>query len=282
MKISGALTCRRLVPACVVGVAVMLSLALPPCVAIGGMIAEAPPIDPPSGPPAGPPTGGGVPSQLPALSMFVESDGGVPYWLYPAGIEIAANKFEFRGQRTVPGQFSISYTLIVDPDPFIDAQFIVTNLSGTTRSFTLLTTLDVSPALVAPTLTGGWISGELADNNGDGATLTHRGGTANPPIYLSLIDDASFEGLYSAPQSFTAPASGSSTIPLVAFGNSPHPSHPGPAVDESIGIAVNFRLSGLDTVTLNAYFEVVPEPSSFVLAAMGLAGLAVYRWRRRK
>lgn len=161
----------------------------------------------------------------------------------------------------------------IDSDPVVTGTITSTNLQPTSQLFTYIFTLPV--ASMPTSLTGGSARGTVTDTNGDGATLTPGAGG----VYTALIDGAS----YGAPQLlngiYVDPAGGGPTsIPTSTFG-APIPSYPGPAVNTSIGIQLEFTLTGFDQASITSNHVVVPEPGTAGLLGVGLAGLASRRRR---
>src|SRR5262245_41619739 len=132
----------------------------------------------------------------------------------------------------------------IDSDPVVTGTTGVTNLFTTTQQITLLFTLPVAP-LNPSTLVGGSYRGTLTDNNGDGATIAAPTGSA---LYTSQLDGVNQQTLYPDPNSFSAGSFLSVNIPSTSFG-SPIPSLAGPAVATSIGIKLDFTLTGLDSAS---------------------------------
>jgi hypothetical protein len=168
-----------------------------------------------------------------------------------------------------------SWNIFVDGDPVVSGPVVVTNLAGVTQQFTFTFTL---PTVVGPaSLTGGSVQGGMTDNNGDGVTLSTAPGSA---FYTALIDGGNYQTLYPHPQSFSAGAFLSGTVPNLAFGT-PIPSQPGPAVTTNIGIRIDFLLTGSDSASFTSNFVVVPvpEPGMALLLAGGLFALALRRRR---
>jgi PEP-CTERM motif-containing protein len=167
--------------------------------------------------------------------------------------------------------------LDIDSDPVVTGTTGVTNLFASTQQITLLFTLPIAP-IPGSTLTGGSYRGTVTDNNGDGATVSAPTGSA---LYTALIDGANWQSLYPDPNSFAAGSFLSANIPATNFG-SPIPSLPGPAALVSIGIRLDFNLTGFDSASFTSNHVVVPipEPQTGALLGIGLAFLAVRRRRQ--
>ena len=163
----------------------------------------------------------------------------------------------------------------IDKDPTVTGTTGVTNLFSSTQQITLLFTLPIV-AIPGPTLSGGSFRGTVTDNNGDGATIAAPTGSA---LYTAQIDGVNTQSLYPNPSSFSAGGAFlTANIPATSFG-SPIPSFPtGPAL-VSIGIVLDFTLTGNDSASFTSNHVVVPvpEPQTGALFAMGLALLALRR-----
>jgi len=163
----------------------------------------------------------------------------------------------------------------IDPDPVVTGTTGVTNLFSTTQQITLLFTLPIAP-IPGGTLTGGSFRGTVTDNNGDGATIAAPAGSA---LYTAQIDGVSGQSLYAAPASVSAGNFLSANIASASFG-SPIPSLPGPAALVSIGIQLDFTLTGHDSASFTSnhvVVESVPEPQTGALVAVGLLLVAKRR-----
>jgi len=206
--------------------------------------------------------------------------GGPPVDLRPPGIFNNSNrKFEFNNTgnpHVVQSRFSLEWTVVADPDPFLHVVYTITNLSEDTEDFTLTSTLPIAPEITGSSLTGGTVSVTLIEAGGDTAELSSADGQ---PIYQATIDGTPFQSLMNAPQSHTASTYGVTVVPLEEFG-SPSPSLVGPPVLSTIGIELNIRLSPGDTASVVATLLVTPEPGTMILLAMG--GMTFLARRRRR
>lgn len=165
-------------------------------------------------------------------------------------------------------------------DPTINGAFSVTNVLAVPQTFTLTVTVPVPP-IAGGTVIGGSVGGSFTDAGGGGATFGTSGATA---LYTAYVDSLPVATLHPSPVALVAGSFLTTTIPAVDFGT-PIPSAPGPAVlTTDMGIQLKFVLSPGDTAALTSVFVVeTPEPSTVVLALMGLAcGLFVARRRAHK
>jgi hypothetical protein len=130
------------------------------------------------------------------------------------------------------------------------------------------------------------MSGRVTDALG---TITLLSGTISSitgtPVYSAQIDGSTVQTLLNDPFSATSSAfdaqfGGPGTI---LAGLLPAPTVPGPAVSNTIGIQLSFALSPGAAVGIGAGFvvEPVPEPTTVLLLAFGLGGLAVAGSRLR-
>ena len=229
----------------------------------------------------------GPPAELPALGLRInDHGGGPPDDVDPPGLEIAANRFQFKGERgrRGVGRWHIEWDIVVNPDPFIDASLIVRNNLPIDQEFTFNIELPITPSLSGGTLIGGSFSGTLTEGGGNGATM--RALDAQTPFYAALIDGNVVQTLFDNPDAITAQSFETVTFGPESFGNFPQPipSLAGPdAANSTIGINLNFIVSANDSVTLTGTFvvEPVPEPSTVVLCISALIGLLAFGRRRR-
>lgn len=190
--------------------------------------------------------------------------------------------FGYQGTVTDPfagAGFGVSWGLLVNPDPFIVGNLVVTNTSDTTQTFFLDVSLPINSPLAA-TLIGGSITGTVTDLNGDGATVASL--PTGGPIYTALTDvDGGFNGTVAgtllAGASASTGAFQSATIGPDSFG-SPIPSLPFGAVNANIAIRLAFTLTAGDSASFTSLFVVIPAPAAG-FAMIGLLGVGSRRRR---
>lgn len=174
--------------------------------------------------------------------------------------------------------WTLAWNMTVDPDPFINGAFALTNNTNLYQTYTLIVQLPIAPAITPSSLMGGSMGGSLTDANFDAL-----GGlsTAGPsPLYAGMIDGVQVLPIYAHPSSWSFAFAGQTiTIPQINSGL-PGPTIPGPAVLNNIGIQHRFTLSPGDSVSFTSFFVVqVPEPAT--LSVLALGGLALLRRRSR-
>ncbi len=165
----------------------------------------------------------------------------------------------------------LEWDALIDPDPFINGTFSITNTENSTQTFTVNFTLD-SSVQFAQSLMNGAFAGTLTDANGDGvASIGRTSGSAG--FYSAFIDGNLVRSLGSSAYSYNGAAFGSSQVGPESFSPTV-----GPALSSTIGLQFRFTLSAGDSVSFSSLFNVVPAPGA--MALMGAAGLVGSRRRR--
>ena len=179
--------------------------------------------------------------------------------------------------------WDLGWDLTVNQDPTIFGSLSLTNLTNTTRSFSLSLMLPITPAF-SPSLFGGSLSATVVDLNGDlSASLAPSSASAS--IYRGTIDGITVLSLFAANLSCVGSSSGCTASGSDDFGL-PGPTLAGPAVTNSIATLLNFTLSPGDRVTFNSNFTVeppaaVPLPAALPMLMASLGGLGAARRRRK-
>ena len=195
------------------------------------------------------------------------------------GVPVSADVFAYEGSQS-DKDWSLSYDLEADGDPFIAGDFSVTNNGAVAQTinvkFSTLVTIDIPQALASY---GGSTGGSVTDANFDGA-----GGIATvepTPFYQASIAGTPVLNIYDWPAAFGFGFAGETAAVPVANVGLPGATIASPVgvnIGDTIMIEHNFQLSPGDSASLTSFFEVVPEPVSLVL--FGLGGLALIRRRR--
>ncbi len=156
---------------------------------------------------------------------------------------------------------------------FVLANVVITNTDIKEQSFSLLMTLPVPQALVAPQEWGS-IFGTVTDNFGDGATVSAPDGSR---IYTPGIDgvDEAPGFLMNAPFSQSAVPFGSALVGPAQFGVVPASQD----IDAGISLLLQFDLTPGDSALFTLALEVIPVPGPGALALLGALG--ILRGRRR-
>jgi hypothetical protein len=203
----------------------------------------------------------------PAFSFRVSADGvagGGVASDFGSVQQTGVNEWLFSGAYLATPGTSLSWTYLVDPDPFVTGTFTMTNETAAARDYVVDFSLPIAPALSACLLSG-QVAGTLTDANGSGsALLTSVGGGF---VYSALADDAFVQGLMANASHQVSTANGTSSFSGGSFGF-PTPVR-GPAINLTIGIRFSFSLSAGDSVSFSSVFVAnpVPGPATLMVAA---------------
>lgn len=165
--------------------------------------------------------------------------------------------------------WELEWDIAFSPNPELTFNnILVTNTSGTTQTFTSTVTMPTTQTFAAPTEMTGTLSGSLINGSGASATLSAVPGSS---VYTAFIDGNPVQTLLDDPFSVTTSSSDT-------FGPADFVDEPGPALNTSIGITLEFNLTPGDSASALSSFKVIPEPAS--LALLGAGGLLLLRRRR--
>jgi len=165
----------------------------------------------------------------------------------------------------------LEWDALIDPDPFINGTFAITNTANSTQTFTVTFTLE-SSVQFAQSLMNGAFAGTLTDADGNGsASIGRVAGSAG--FYSAFIDGNLVRSLGSSAYSYSGAAFGSSQVGPESFAPTT-----GPALNTTIGLQFRFTLSAGDSVSFSSLFNVVPAPGA--IALMSAAGVIGSRRRR--
>jgi hypothetical protein len=164
----------------------------------------------------------------------------------------------------------LEWDALIDPDPFINGTFSITNTANSTETFTVSFTLD-SSVQFTQSLMNGAFAGTLTDADGSGsASIGRTSGSAG--FYSALIDSNLVRSLGGSAYNYSGAAFGSASVGPESFNPTA-----GPALNTTIGLQFRFTLSAGDTVSFSSLFNVVPAPGA--IALLGAAGLVTRRRR---
>jgi hypothetical protein len=179
-------------------------------------------------------------------------------------------------QNQVPMFDLANWSLSMDSDPFVTNNFTITNTSGSTQTYSLATSIGVSPTIPIGAMRGS-IGYTLTNNVGASATLA----TSGVSIYRATIDGNVARTLWDSPNSFSAGSTGASSND---FGFPTREAAP-ESIDSTIGILITFSLTDGDSVSFTSNFDVqpvvVPVPAAAWLFGSGLLGLFGLSRRKR-
>jgi hypothetical protein len=143
-----------------------------------------------------------------------------------------------------------------------------TNNTLASQDVTVTFILPIS-AMGPSTLLGGSVAPGLTGDAG-GGTLATFGGQA---LWTALADGGTAASLFTDPTLITVDPFQSANEPAEAFGV-PIPSLAFGAINDSIGIELNFTVGAGDQVSFTSVFlaQVVPAPAGLAALALGLVG----------
>ncbi len=177
---------------------------------------------------------------------------------------------------TSPGNWMMAWDGVsFDADPFIAGNFAVTNMQPTDQTFVLTVTMLTAFNTGGSTTVDGGTAISISDANGSGsATMSTFPGS---PIYSAEINGGTvartlFDDVYSL-----SPLA----LPFAVTGDfDNYFAEAGPAVGTltDISIVHTFTVSPGDRATVNSTFNIVPEPATLTILALG--GIALVRRRR--
>lgn len=180
------------------------------------------------------------------------------------------------GQQNGNG-WSMAWTdVFFDADPFIAGNFAVTNGTGAPQTFTLTVTMPTAFATGGSTTIDGGTAITVADANGSASATMST--LAPEPVYSAeinggLVARTLFDHAYSlspVPAAFATTAD---------FDNYFGEAGPAVALISDVTIVHTFVLSPGDRATVNSTFNIVPEPATMALLAIG--AFAIVRRRIR-
>ncbi len=182
------------------------------------------------------------------------------------------------------GDWFYTWDIDVDPDPFIEGSFSITNMSAAPRDFVIALLLPVSPSLGGTLLHAGSMTAAISSPDASGS--------------FHVLGDAYVNGTFADPANPLADGALSlflldATVPCASGGGAgcaglvsssvATAPYGGPQPVDTLGIRIAiFGLTAGDTATITARYAVapVPVPPAFVLLASSLGGFVLVSRRR--
>ncbi len=195
---------------------------------------------------------------------------------FGSATQASATEWFFQGACAGLSGTSMSWSYMVDQDPFITGTFSLTNDTALAKSYVVDFSLPISPAISQSTVSG-QVSGTLTDSNGSGsASLTSTSGGA---VYTALADGLFVQSLMTNTNQSVASQFGTVSFSGGSFGQGAPLA--GPSINSTIGIHFAFTLSAGDSVSFSSIFVANSVPAPGALAMALLAGAVGRRGRRR-
>jgi hypothetical protein len=167
---------------------------------------------------------------------------------------------------------------LLKEDPFVTLNASFINPTGFTQTYTLTITLPIpGPGFAYNATVGSSVGVTVTDTVGGSVSAS----SVSPDgIYSGQVNGVTILTLMPHSTSVSCPPPPGVGCSAATTDNSGLPLSPvTPGVATSIGIQLKFTLTAFDQVGVTSRFEIVPEPSAFVLLGIACAALVVSRSR---
>jgi len=227
-----------------------------------------------------------------AIFLLLASSSTLAANINPAGPQGYANSLQ--------GEAFFNWELTYDPDPFLYAQFSITNASAFDKSFQLGANLLIDPQFSGSVFYGGSINATVFDHdnsgsanlsfNNDGLNGIYKGGI-NGSVGVSALDllvGSEIECFSSGCSAFAEDTQGLAGNTVIT---SPPHTHNGingmllgslTGANDELDIDLDFILSAGDKATFKVYYEVAPVPLPAAIWLFGSAFAGILGLSRRR
>ena len=209
---------------------------------------------------------------LPTLTIDASAVGGDALHLTPTLVSTGGGNFTAHVEEST-ASFSLVMDLQLHADPVISGSFSLTNLSGSTQTFSVSASLSTAPFGAPTTFSGSFGDATYSDANGDSDVTI-----SSAVFYRALIGATvvAERGSFSNQNASGGPGI-TGTLSQEAFG----PTGGGPGGSSITAAFPGFSLTAGDKVETPFVFSVVPEPGSLALLA-GSAAIFLARALRSR
>lgn len=194
---------------------------------------------------------------------------GVDNSFNPDGSPVGGGTYNY-DDSLVDLDYTLSWDINVNPDPFVSGNIVITNTSAFTQEFDLTIILGSSDQFDATKMTGSVSGGMTAD--ADGGTLSSLQGS---PVWSALIDGAPTVSFFDDPFSVSADPFNSANVGVGNFSDLD-----GPGLQDTIAIRLAFSLTAGEQASFTSNFFVTNAPAPAGLAMLAVGGLIGRRRRR--